>query len=131
MAMVVKATESAIVLVGERGISSMKKIRESVIQRAVLDYLAWYGKSHKIYAFRSGAGMVKTEAGGVFRSGKPGVPDITVCQNGFIGLEIKTAKGRQSATQKEAEAEIVAAGGVYRVIRNLGELKELFPMDKA
>ena len=111
----------------------MKKISEAMIQRAILDYLAWYSKSHKIYAFRSGAGMVKTEAGGVFRSGKPGVPDITVCGEGgqFIGVEVKGPKGRQSALQKQAEAEIVAAGGVYRVIRNLGELKELFPMDKA
>jgi len=108
----------------------MKKITENMIQRACLDYLAWYSKSHKIYWFRSGAGMVKTEAGGVFRSGKPGVPDITVCQNGFIGIEVKTKSGRQSALQKQAEEEIVAAGGVYRIIRNLGELKELFPMDK-
>ena len=108
----------------------MKKISEAMIQRACLDYLAWYSKSHKIYAFRSGAGMVKTEAGGVFRSGKPGVPDITVCQNGFIGLEIKTLKGRQSATQKKAEEEIKASGGKYFLVRSLEDIKRIFPMDK-
>ena len=104
-------------------------MKESVIQRAILDYLAWYSIKHKIYWFRSGAGVVKTEAGGVFRSGKPGVPDITICAGGqFIGVEVKTAKGRQSASQKKAEAEIVAAGGVYKIVRNLEGIKELFPM---
>ena len=110
----------------------MKKITEAMIQRAILDYLAWYSIKHKIYWFRSGAGMVKTEAGGVFRSGKPGVPDITICgQNGqFIGVEVKTKTGRQSASQKKAEAEILAAGGRYELVRSLDDIKRLFPMGR-
>jgi len=108
----------------------MKKITEAMIQRAVLDYLAWYSLKNKIYWFRSGAGMVKTEAGGMFRSGKPGVPDITVCGEGgqFIGCEVKTPKGRQSATQKKAEEEILAAGGRYELVRSLDDIKRIFPM---
>ena len=110
----------------------MKKVSESIIQKACLDYLAWYSIQHKIYWFRSGAGMVKTEAGGVFRSGKPGVPDITVCGAGgqFIGVEVKNKIGRQSALQKQAETEIVAAGGRYELVRSLEDIKRLFPMGR-
>ena len=110
----------------------MKKITEAMIQRGVLDYLIWFSKSHPVYFFRSGSGQVKTEQGNFFKTGSPGCPDIScVYQGQYWGLEIKTKAGRQSSLQKQAESEIVAAGGVYRVIRNLGELKELFPMDKA
>lgn len=117
----------------------MKKITESVIQRACLDYLGWYSKSHKIYFFRSAAGHVALENGRYFKSGKPGVPDITVCaprkqSDGsmvgvFYGIEVKTKTGRQSALQKQAEEEIVAAGGRYFIVRSLSELKEIFPME--
>ena len=112
----------------------MKKICEATIQRAILDYLAWYSLKNKVYWFRSGAGMVRTEAGGMFRSGKPGCPDITVCAPNaggvgvFYGIEVKGPKGRQSATQKVAEAEIVAAGGRYELVRSLEDIKKIFPM---
>jgi len=110
----------------------MKKITEATIQRACLDYLAWYSKQNKIYFFRSGAGHVALESGRRFKTGKPGCPDITVCGHGgqFIGVEVKTPKGRQSATQKQAEAEIVAAGGRYELVRSLEDIKRVFPMDK-
>ena len=118
----------------------MKKITEAMIQRAVLDYLAWYGKSHKIYAFRSGAGHVALESGRRFKTGKPGCPDITVCaprkqSDGsmvglFYGIEVKTATGRQSASQKKAEAEILAAGGRYELVRSLDDIKRVFSMGK-
>jgi hypothetical protein len=109
----------------------MKKITEAMIQRAILDYLEWYGKSHKIYAFRSAAGMVKTEQGRMFKTGRPGTPDISVCYKGmYWGIEVKTATGRQSASQKKAEKEILAAGGRYELVRSLDDTKKLFPMDK-
>ena len=107
----------------------MKKITEAMIQRAVLDYLIWYSKSHKIYFFRSAAGMVKTEQGRVFKTGKPGTPDISVCAWGqYVGIEVKTKSGRQSALQKQAEDEIVAAGGRYELVRSLEDIKRIFPM---
>jgi len=40
----------------------------------------------------------------------------------FIGLEIKTTTGRQSALQKKAQAEIEAAGGKYYIIRCLEDI---------
>ena len=103
---------------------------ESQIQRAVLDYLIWHSKSHKIYFFRSGAGQVKTEGGHFFKTGSPGCPDISVCYDGkYWGLECKTEKGRQSAIQKQAEKEILAAGGEYHIIRSISDIKKLFPME--
>jgi hypothetical protein len=105
-----------------------KKITESILQRAVLD---WLGSLDGIYFFRSGAGQVKTEGGRFFKTGKPGCPDVTVCVGCgdadfpavFVGLEIKTETGRQSATQKKAQEEIEAAGGRYYLIRNMDEVK--------
>jgi len=109
----------------------MKKMTEAMIQRAVLDYLEWYAKSHKIYFFRSAAGAVKTEQGRYFKTGKPGTPDISVCfKSKYWGLEIKTKTGRQSSSQKKAEAEILAAGGQYLIIRSLDDIKRVFPMGR-
>ena len=114
----------------------MKKICEATIQRAILDYLAWYSIQHKIYWFRSGAGHVALESGRRFKTGKPGCPDITVCAPNaggvgvFYGIEVKTPKGRQSALQKKAEEEILAASGRYFIVRSLEDIKKIFPMDK-
>lgn len=106
-------------------------MKESQLQRAVLDYLAWFGRSQKIYLFRSGAGQVQTQAGRFFKTGKPGCPDISVCFCGrYYGIEIKTATGRQSALQKQAEADIIAAGGEYYIVRSLDDIKRIFPIDK-
>jgi len=107
----------------------MKKISESTIQRAVMDYLQWFSNSHKLYFFRSGAGHIKTEQGHYFKSGRPGCPDISVCYKGtYWGIELKGPKGRQSATQKKAEEEILAAGGRYELVRSLEDIKKIFPM---
>ena len=116
----------------------MKKITEAMIQRAILDYLAWYSLKNKIYFFRSAAGHVALESGRRFKTGKPGTPDISVCApdpktgiGQYVGIEVKTKTGRQSASQKKAEAEILAAGGQYLIIRSLDDIKKLFPMGRA
>lgn len=103
---------------------------EIQLQKAVMDYLAWFSKSHKIYYFRSGAGQVQTQAGRYFKTGKPGCPDISICFNGgkYYGLELKSLKGRQSALQLEAEKEIQAAGGEYHIVRSLADIKRIFPI---
>ena len=106
-------------------------MKESVIQRAVMDYLQWFSNSHKLYFFRSGAGNIKTEQGHYFKTGKPGCPDISVCyQSKYWGIELKGPKGRQSALQKKAEKEILAAGGQYLIIRSLDDIKRVFPFKK-
>lgn len=102
-----------------------RKIPESVLQRAILE---WLQTRKGIYFFRSGAGQVRMENGRFFKTGKPGCPDITVCKDGqFYGVEVKTKTGRQSATQKKAQQEIEDAGGVYRIVRSLEDVRRLFP----
>jgi hypothetical protein len=49
--------------------------------------------------------------------GNAGVPDFLVCLNGeFLAIEAKAGKGRTTALQKKAIAEIEAAGGRTLVI---------------
>lgn len=108
-------------------ITDMSKATEQQIQRCVLDWLEAVHKEKGIYYFRSAAGMVKMESGRMFRTGRPGTPDISVVWQGhFIGLEIKTDKGRQSEVQKIAEKEIINAGGHYYIIRRIEDVWEIF-----
>lgn len=103
-------------------------MKESVIQKAVLDWLEMYSRTHKIYFFRAGSGAVRMANGRYFKTGKPGVSDIIVCHHGrMVGLEIKTKTGRQSQAQKKAEKEIKESGGDYYIIRNLSDVKRIFP----
>jgi len=49
--------------------------------------------------------------------GNAGVPDFLVCLNGeFLAIEAKAGKGKTTALQKKALAEIEAAGGRTLVI---------------
>ena len=58
---------------------------------------------------------------------KPGDPDIVACVRGrFVAIEAKSAVGRQSAVQKERQAQIEEAGGTYILARDLEEVKDLF-----
>lgn len=105
---------------------------EKVIQRAVLDYLQTIPG---IFFFRAAVGAVTTSTGRFFKTGKKGLPDIVCCiprktDNGrmvgvFVGLEIKTEKGRQSPVQKMVEKQICEAGGHYYIIRSLKDVKEI------
>ena len=112
----------------------MRIATEAQIQRGVLDYLELLSRKKPIYYFRSAAGMVKTDQGRVFKTGKPGTPDITVCcgcmnSKGdiigvYIGLEIKNNhKSVQSSLQKQAENDIKKAGGFYYIIKSMEDAK--------
>jgi len=103
-------------------------LKESVIQKSILDLLTWKSKNENIYFFRAGAGSMKMANGRHFKTGRPGCPDIVVCSKGgkFIGLEVKTATGRPSQSQKVAEQEIEGAGGEYHIVRSVGDVKEIF-----
>lgn len=101
----------------------MGKITEAMLQQAILE---WLKHVRGAYFFRSGAGQVRLDSGRFFKTGRPGCPDITACFNGrFIGLEVKTRTGRQSALQKKAEREIIAAGGEYHIVRCMNDVKKI------
>ena len=104
-------------------------MKESVIQRGVLDYLELFSRQNNIYFFRAGSGAMKTESGRFFKTGKAGCADIVACHNGkFYGLEVKTDTGRQSEAQKRAEDEIIRAGGEYHIVRSISDIKKVFPL---
>lgn len=57
---------------------------------------------------------------------KPGVADIIVVWKGrAIGIELKTAKGRQSSHQKEWAEAFTLAGGVYHVCRSVEAVADI------
>lgn len=98
-------------------------IPESQIQKAILDYLSYLPN---IYFFRSGSGAIKTEKGKYFKTGKKGCPDIIVCKNGkFIGIEVKTEKGKLSPAQIKAREEIIKAGGIYLIAKSIDDVRKI------
>ena len=102
-------------------------MKESIIQRGVMDYLTMIETSHNLYWFRSAAGAVQTVSGRYFKTGRPGAPDVTVCWSGkFIGIEIKSEIGTMSPAQKRAKAQIEAAGGEYHIVRSIADIKAVF-----
>lgn len=101
---------------------------ESQVQQAILAYLGLLRQQGKVYWVRNNsfAGFVQRSNGSLGRinNASPGTPDILVCYRGcFIGFEVKSAKGQQSATQKFAQREIEDAGGIYIVVRSVDEVK--------
>lgn len=105
-------------------------MHESGIQTAILHYLALLENQGKVYAFRNNSfrGFIQRRNGtkGFIKNNKRGVPDIIMCYKGcFVGLEVKTEKGRQSQTQKEAEQAINEAGGYYYIVRSVDDVDEV------
>ena len=63
---------------------------------------------------------------GFIKNNKPGAPDIIVCYQGnYVGLEVKSKKGRQSDSQKDAEERILDAGGEYHIVRSVEDVQEI------
>jgi hypothetical protein len=61
-------------------------------------------------------------SGRLVQYGAPGQPDIMAIAAGrFVGIEVKTEIGRQSANQKIWQAAIEAAGGVYVLARSVSD----------
>ncbi len=71
-------------------------------------------------AYRINNGATYDRAKNIYRAGvtKRGVPDIIGVLGGrFIGIEVKIGADRQSSHQREVEAEINAARGVYFIAK--------------
>lgn len=81
---------------------------EAQFQKKVTDFL----RSQGIW-------FVKYWGGGQFT--KAGIPDILACVNGhFVGIELKTAKGRTTKLQEYNLAKINESGGTAFVLRPNG-----------
>jgi len=96
------------------------KMKESQIQKSILDYLQILENQNKAYVVRTSSGAVTTDTGRYFKTGKAGCPDILFLFMGkYIGLEVKIPKGKQSENQKHAEDKIQRAGGFYRIVTSV------------
>jgi hypothetical protein len=94
-------------------------VKETEIQKAILDYLRLKGR----FFWRNNSGAFKTERGGFYRVGTAGAPDIIGCVDGkFMGIEVKTAKGKLSADQQEFARGLRMAGGAFHLVRSLDDV---------
>jgi hypothetical protein len=60
--------------------------------------------------------------GGMY--GQSGLPDIVCCYHGrFVGLEVKTDKGKTTVLQEITLRRIRNAGGIAEVVRSAEEAK--------
>jgi len=84
--------------------------KEAVLQKRIIDY-------------------IKTQGGytvKVITATRSGVPDIIACYKGkFIGIEVKTPKGKVSSLQQQNLDSIKATGGLTVVARTLEDVASL------
>lgn len=91
---------------------------EKHIQNSIIEYLTL----KRYFFWRNNSGAFKTDAGGFYRFGEKGSPDICLIKNGkFIGLEVKNEKGKQSLFQKQWETDCKLAGGEYHVVKSIDD----------
>ena len=101
--------------------SKKPTIKEKDIQRTILEYLL----IKKIFHWRQNSGAFKTDAGGFYRIGIVGAPDIFILIQGIIyACEVKNEKGKQSESQKAFQQGFEKAGGIYFIARTLEDVIE-------
>lgn len=89
---------------------SRTKLKETDIRAQVRDYLRLRGW----FVYYNLAGL------GAYR----GVSDLVAVKNGCtVWIELKQPKGQQSEFQKQFQADIEAAGGIYLVVRSLEDIQ--------
>lgn len=105
------------------------RMRESEIQRSILDNLRWRG----ILAFRCQPAPVPVRKGNAvvgFRRADAfnvGMPDIVcVIRGRFVGIEVKSQTGRQRPEQRVWQERIANAGGVYVLARSWEDVQLAF-----
>lgn len=83
-------------------------------------------KQGRLCFFRSGSGTIRTEQGNYFKTGKAGCPDISVIMPcGYIGFEVKTAKGKLTQAQEAMQDMIHKQKQQYYVVRNVDDVRKV------
>ncbi len=94
---------------------------EAEIQRAIMHAI---GALHGALVWRNNVGAARTAGGRVVRFGTPGSPDIMAIVGGrFVGIEVKSRRGKLSTRQRRWRAACEAAGGVYIVARCVDDVQ--------
>ena len=100
--------------------------KESGIQSAICDYLElnrhFFWRQNTAPAFDWKTKQFRKMPKHAMR----GIPDIILVQQGlFVGLEVKSAIGKQSEDQKAFEKNLKDAGGRYYVVRSIEDVQKL------
>lgn len=107
----------------------MKRSTETDLVRAVLLYVQVRYPRGLWWRANTGCHVVpatQNSSRRYLRFGLPGMADIQGVLDGrAIFLECKSATGKQSLNQKIFEGAVTAAGGVYRIVRNLHDIPSL------
>lgn len=99
------------------------KSTEKETQKAVMEYLAL----KNIFHYRQNSGTILVRGHMYKFCSINGTPDIVAIHNGiYYGLEIKDIKGKQNEAQIEFQNNLEKSGGIYKVIRSIDEVIELF-----
>ena len=95
---------------------------EAQLQSSIIEWLYL----HDIFHWRNNTGALKI--GNRFvKFGFKGSPDIICVYRGwFIGIECKSATGRQSANQEDFEKKLKEAGGAYLLVKNIDTVINYF-----
>ena len=102
-------------------------MKETDVQKAICDYLSY--KKH--FFWRTNNIPIYDPKRKTYRAMPKysihGVPDIILIGEigQFIGLEVKTSKGKQSKHQKEFEKNCKEAGGEYYIIKSIDDIQEI------
>lgn len=101
-------------------------MKEREIQKSIIDYL----KLKRYCFWRQNSGAMPTSNDGYctrfISFGTPGAPDIFLVKGGKIyGLEVKTPKGKQNDNQIAFQDRFEEAGGIYKVVRSLDDVREM------
>ena len=97
---------------------------ENLIQNAIMDYLS----IRNVFHWRNNTTPIYDPTRHCFRkmNSKKGVPDIICIIKGrFVGIEVKTDKGKQNPDQKKFEIDCLNNGGVYCLARSIDDVQEM------
>lgn len=100
---------------------------EYQIERSICDYL----KAKKLFFWKTiSTGFYDAQLGRFRKQVSPyarkGVPDILLVYKGkLIGIEIKSATGRLSDSQRAFGEELLLAGGIYFVARSIEDVQNV------
>ena len=98
----------------------MKRTPERDTQADILVFVT--NLPHAFFV-RANTGAGRNLSGRVVQFNIVGTPDIIGCYRGwFVGIEVKSAGGRQSIDQQRYQAALTAADGLYILARSVEDV---------
>lgn len=107
-----RISEQELKNIAKRKTALPQKLKESDIQRSIVEYLRF--KGWFVVKIHQSLGSY------------PGIADLYALKDGCtVWIEVKTQTGKQSKSQKAFELAVIYHGGIYLVARSLDDIKHL------